>query len=239
MRVGHGKGFRQRSLDLVLVGVAILIGGLVVRRELFPHRPPTMVPRAEVPLSIDSIAQPTEWTASQLRFGDVNAGIQLVVFSDFSCPFCRNLAGTLDSLLATHDGGIDVVLKNLPTSTHQAWSYEAASAAVCASQQARFKPMYDRLFQVQDSTVKPAWGALARQAGVTDTLAFVECLAADQTLALVLKDINHAALVGESATPVLLLNGHVVRGSLTGRSLAKLLDAQFQREGESVKSQRD
>ncbi len=46
--------------------------------------------------------------------GNYDAPIQLVVFNDFTCPYCHEYAQNLDQLLETHADDVLIVWKHFP-----------------------------------------------------------------------------------------------------------------------------
>jgi len=72
--------------------------------------------------------------------GSTNAGIVLVEFSDFECPYCKEAHETSIAAirkLYVETGRLRLVFRNLPLSFHR-HAETAARAAYCAAQQQRF-----------------------------------------------------------------------------------------------------
>lgn len=72
----------------------------------------------------------------------------MIVFSDFECPHCRELAGVVDRLLAAHGDTLRVYYKQFPLPMHQHAPY-AAVAALAAARQGQFKAYHDAIFEHQ------------------------------------------------------------------------------------------
>ncbi|MCB9623427.1 MAG: thioredoxin domain-containing protein [Sandaracinus sp.] len=49
-----------------------------------------------------------------VRGATMGALVQLIVFSDFECPFCRQTHLLLQRALREHDGQVQLVFKNYP-----------------------------------------------------------------------------------------------------------------------------
>lgn len=69
--------------------------------------------------------------------GPKDAALTLVEFSDFQCPYCAQLAPTLDSIAKVFPKEVRVVFKHFPLSFH-AQSRGAHAAALAAGKQGKF-----------------------------------------------------------------------------------------------------
>jgi cyclophilin family peptidyl-prolyl cis-trans isomerase len=91
-----------------------------------------------------------DWTR-----GPADAPITLLLYSDFDCRSCADLALILNDLQALHPDDIRLVFRDVPLLTIREKSALAAQAAASASQQGRFWEMHDLLFTRYDE-----WSAL-------------------------------------------------------------------------------
>lgn len=104
--------------------------------------------------------------------GPADARHTVVVFSDFTCSYCRSYAAKLDTVLDQHPD-LRVVERHYPRDgVGLAW--EAASAAECAGDQGRYSEMRALLYRVALGSAD--WGRLAASVGVKDTLALQRCM---------------------------------------------------------------
>ena len=78
--------------------------------------------------------------------GPKNAPLQVIVFSDFQCPFCRRVEPTLAQMEKEYAGKVRVVWKNYPLPFHNN-AEPAAEAAMAAHAQGKFWEMHDKLFE--------------------------------------------------------------------------------------------
>jgi protein-disulfide isomerase len=118
-----------------------------------------------------------EWDESGIRIGAEEASMVVTVFSDFCCPFCRDLVPVLDSLRAEFPDDVAIEHHHFPLNRHE-FAVPSAVAAECADQQGVFPAFYRMLFSQMDSIGSKAWGAFAAEAGVLDLPAFEECIQA-------------------------------------------------------------
>ena len=77
--------------------------------------------------------------------GSTKPVITIVEFSDFECPFCREVQGTLNQVVQSYGNEVRLIFKHLPLEGHRN-SLPAARAAYCAGEQDRFWPYHDALF---------------------------------------------------------------------------------------------
>jgi hypothetical protein len=76
--------------------------------------------------------------------------VTIVEFSDFQCPFCARVHGTLERLLANNPQTVRLIYVQYPLPNHQ-WARPASMAALCAAQQddEAFWTLHDRYFEHQ------------------------------------------------------------------------------------------
>ena len=55
--------------------------------------------------------------------GEANAPVTVVAYSDFTCPYCQQAAGTVEMLLANYKGKVRYIFKQMPLETHENASF--------------------------------------------------------------------------------------------------------------------
>jgi protein-disulfide isomerase/uncharacterized membrane protein len=148
--------------------------------------------------------------------GPAQAPIRVTEFSDFLCPFCRNIAGAFASYLPTTAGRVSVYFKNYPLDaecnpnvkpTIHAGACRLARGGLCAHEQGRFWPYHDRVFaSPPPDAPKADLAKIAGEAGL-DAAAFAACLDAPRTSERLAAEITEAKQSGVDATPTLFVNG--------------------------------
>lgn len=78
-------------------------------------------------------------------WGNQNAAVTIVEFSDFECSFCARAYLTIKSLESQYSGKIKIVFKQFPLSFHN-YANGAANASLCALEQGKFWEYHDKLF---------------------------------------------------------------------------------------------
>jgi protein-disulfide isomerase/uncharacterized membrane protein len=148
--------------------------------------------------------------------GPAQAAVKVVEFSDFLCPFCRNVAGAFAGYLPQTRGQVAVYFKNYPLdpecniNVRQAGHPGAcllAQGGLCAQEQGKFWAYHDRVFDQELSAVQPRDVArIAAEAGL-DGAAFEACFNAPRTRERLKAEIAEGQRVGVQATPTLYING--------------------------------
>lgn len=160
-------------------------------------------------------------------FGDENAPIAIVVFSDFQCPFCSSVHPLLKQVLKQNKDKVKVVFKHFPLAMNKL-ATPAALATIAAQNQGKFWEMHDALFAAKGKIELKNIGTIATEIGL-DMEQFKKDLTATATSQRLEKDMIDAQLAGISATPTLYINGRKVKNrsmeviqNMIDRELAKL-----------------
>jgi protein-disulfide isomerase len=148
--------------------------------------------------------------ASAPRRGPADAPLQVVVFSDFECPYCRRFAETLEGLREELGEQIAIYYLHFPLPQHPN-ALRAAHAAVAAQNQGRFWQYHDLLFANQarlQSTddVGALLVELAEEAGL-DLEAFRRDLADAAVNQRPLEERDTGRAAGVNSTPTIFING--------------------------------
>jgi protein-disulfide isomerase len=151
------------------------------------------------------------------RGGD-QAVLTLVEFSDFQCPYCKQLHGTLQSLMAKYPGQVRLYYKHFPLDSHPL-AYPMALAAECARRQKAdaFWSLHDQFFTDQYTgadraalmTRLRAWAA---GSGV-DGDRLVACVEAREPAGRVDADLAEGRALGIAGTPAVIANGEFIDGA--------------------------
>ena len=149
-------------------------------------------------------------------WGDPNAGVTLVEFSDFECPVCRRLHDTLRDLLPKYPQ-VRVVFKDFPLEQLHPWARTAALAGRCAYQQdpKAFWKVYDAIYDQQE-VISPenAWSKMAdfaANAGLNGD-AFKTCMASPEAAAAVDASRDNGQQLEVNSTPTVFVNGRRLIG---------------------------
>ena len=148
--------------------------------------------------------------------GPATAPARVVEFSDFMCPFCRNLAGALSQFVPQAGGRVAVNFMNypldnacnpkLPRATHPG-ACTVALGSICAHYQGKFDTYHDRVFATELHNPQPADVVrLAGEAGL-NAAAIEGCLEDPKAKADLTAQIAEGNRLGINSTPTLYING--------------------------------
>ena len=206
------------SAAIVGVGLAgHLFGGkleTVVSRGTGARAGATEGPRLDVPLWGDS-----RGAAAPL--------VELVVFSDFQCPFCQRAANNVRRLEGALPGVVRSHFMHFPLPSHPDAPL-AAEAALAAGAQGKFWAMHDSLFERQGQLGRPDLERHAAELGL-DVARFRADLDARSHRPRVQRDIAAGQKIGVKSTPMMFLNGRPVRGGMPYDSLAAIVADEAER----------
>lgn len=167
--------------------------------------------------------------------GPANAPITIVEYSDFQCPYCRIAAYSLNTVISRYPTQVRVVFRNFPLDQAcnrkiervlHTRACEAAQTAICAHKQGKFVPVYETLFEKQESLSTGASGIalkIAQEAGV-DAAQLSTCVSAPETASAISRDIEEAINLSIQSTPTFFINGHRVEGGKPPAVWSRIID---------------
>jgi protein-disulfide isomerase len=168
--------------------------------------------------------------AGSPAIGPRSAAVEIVEFSDFECPYCRQFRHVVDEIVERYGDDVRVVFRQLPLNTHPN-AFKAAEASLCAHEQGEFWAYHDLLFAEQDRLGIDDLKEKAERAGL-NTAAFASCLDGGQFADRVRSDAAEAARYGVQGTPQVFVNGIPAQsGALTVEQLADMIDRELRRLG--------
>jgi protein-disulfide isomerase len=148
--------------------------------------------------------------ADSPALGPDGAEIELVVFSDFECPYCERLASSLVEVQRLYGDRARLVFKQFPLPSHKL-AGPAAEAALAAHAQGRFWEMHDKLFANRKALDKASLEGYATELGL-DLERFRRELDEGTWKARIEADKVEGRNAGVRGTPSLFVNGRLYRG---------------------------
>jgi len=157
-------------------------------------------------------------------YGDKDAKVTLVEFSDFQCPFCAKGANIIEKIKKKYGDKVRVVFKNFPLPFHK-HAQLAAEAALCANEQSAdlFWKLHDHMFKNQNLLKKTDLIATAGKLGLKKA-DFQTCLEAKRYTDQVKADMEEGKSVGVRSTPTFFVNGKMINGAHPIKTFTDLID---------------
>lgn len=160
--------------------------------------------------------------------GGEKAAVTIVEFSDFHCPFCRQVISTLAQLEARYGDKIKLVFRDFPIENLHPGATKAHEAARCANEQGKFWLYHDKLFASSPSSSPEVFKGLAKEVGL-DVTGFETCFDSGKYQAAVKKDIDDGNRLGVTGTPAFFINGRLVSGAQPLEAFARIIDDELTR----------
>lgn len=211
------KSIWEHVSTAVLVASAAAIAGTAVSRELRSRAPGPQRSVAAVRSDWKSFA-----SSGRLTVGPDDAAVTVVVFSDYTCRFCKELDQLLQSSQAKFGKSLRIQYRHYPRESIPG-ARLAALALECAAGIDRGWTMHRALFVAQDSLGALSSRAIADMTGSQDTDAIERCLSDERTAAGLAADVDAGKRLGVRVTPTMLVNERVIAGAPTAAALDELL----------------
>src|SRR3989344_6228982 len=136
--------------------------------------------------------------------GNADAGVSIVEFSDFQCPFCaRAYYDSLYDFKSSDyflNGEVNLVFKHFPLTSIHPDAQKSAEASECANAQGKFWEYHDTLFENQDALDEDSLKEYAKTVGL-NTAEFNSCLDSSEMENSVSEDSQQGLKAGTQGTP--------------------------------------
>ena len=157
--------------------------------------------------------------------GSATAPVTIVEFSDFQCPFCKQVVPTLTQVLSRYGEKVKLVYRDFPLDIHPQ-AGKAAEAARCAQDQRKFWEYHDALFANSPNLSPEGLKTYAEQLGL-DIASFEHCLASGTHAAAVQKSIDEGIRLGVTGTPAFFINGELLSGAQPLESFVRVIEREL------------
>lgn len=154
-------------------------------------------------------------------WGNSDAPVVVLEFSDYQCPFCkRYYKNTLSELDRDYikTGKVKYVFRDFPLEFHKQ-APKAAEAAQCAGDQGKYREMHDKIFDNQSTIEVADLKKYAAEIGLA-TDSFNSCLDSGKYVSEVNKDSDDGRRVAVSGTPTFFIGKAPLKGKeFTGQRI--------------------
>ena len=219
----------KRRQRLITIGVITVVAALLVFAAVWPQ----IRPAGEI-ITVTPAALPQ---ADGLSLGDPSSPVTIDVFEDFQCSACMRFTQNIEPLVIQNlvaTGKARYVFHNYPFldgngAGSNGESDQAASAAMCASEQDKFWEMHGTLYANWNGENRGAFStrrlqAMAESIGL-DMEAFNGCFSAKQYEEEIQADFDLGKQMGVSGTPTVFVNGRRVGAPNAIASYEEIADA--------------
>jgi protein-disulfide isomerase/Tfp pilus assembly protein PilF len=182
--------------------------------------------QAETPGLLQAGKIKVRYDAARLR-GSSQAPVMIVEFSDFQCPFCRKVQGTLKSLLETYQGQVSLAYRDFPLRGMHSQAEIAAEASRCAGEQGRFWEYHDLLFANPEKLNRRGLAEMAASVKL-DEQRFDACLSSGKYAKQVEQDIQDGIRAGVEGTPGIFINGVLLSGAQPQAAFEKIIQTELE-----------
>ncbi len=151
-------------------------------------------------------------------WGDKNAPVTIVEFSDFTCPYCAQAAETLSRLKSQYGNQVNIVFKHTPMSSSPTAVLASEYVIAAGFQSPDFAlKLYETLFSKRDELMEK--GEVFIKAAAKDIGLNMYKLGRDvrskKTKNILNEDLKDAKELGIEGTPYFFVNNLVVRGAIS------------------------
>ena len=159
--------------------------------------------------------------------GSAKASVTIVEFSDFHCPYCRQVQPTLTRILSNYGDRVRLAYRDFPIDQLHPSARRATEAGRCANDQGKFWEYHDKLYAGRTDASPETLKSLAGEAGI-DVAAFEQCFASGKHRPEIDRDIEEATNLGVTGTPGFFINGRLLSGAQPYESFATIINEELE-----------
>lgn len=155
-------------------------------------------------------------------YGNPEAKISLIEYSDFECPFCKRFHPTAKGIVKAYKGKVNWVYRHFPLGFHNPGAQKEAEASECANELGGNDAFWQYTDLIYARTKSNGRGfpldqlaPLAEEIGL-DKTKFQRCLNSGKFKERVLADFREGTSIGITGTP-----GNILLNNLTGAVVLK------------------
>jgi len=160
--------------------------------------------------------------------GSTDAPITVVEFSDFQCPYCKQVNSTLNEVLAKYGNQVRLAYRDFPLMQIHSQAQAAAEASRCAGEQGRYWEYHDRLFANEVQLDRASLTDYARNLKL-DARKFEQCVSSGKFKAAIEQDVKEGTAAGVVATPTFFINGIYLGGAQPLETFTRVIDEELSR----------
>ncbi len=201
----------------ILVLCAVIITGLVVRREVAGTRARPIGSWRPVPqwYEVADVAFSTNGLHSPVR---------IVEFFDTQCEYCRDMDRDLRVVERIYGDRVAVARLHYPLPHHEQ-AYDMSLVLECSREQERFDDLLEVVFDRSDLARDLRLDSLGILSGIPDVRAMIRCAQERRHSATVDQHMALGQLVDVQFTPTIMIEGQLMAGRLRLEPLRSVIDS--------------
>jgi len=144
-------------------------------------------------------------------FGNPEAPVSLIEYSDFECPFCKRFHSVIGEVVEAHGGKVNLVYRHFPLGMHNPGAQKEAQASECAAYVGGNGVFWKYADAIYARTQSNGNGfpvsqlvPLAKEMGLNKKR-FQACMDSDRFAPRVQEDVDEGTRIGIEATPTTIL----------------------------------
>jgi protein-disulfide isomerase/uncharacterized membrane protein len=183
-------------------------------------------------------AYPIEVSPHWAVWGNPDAKVKLIEFSEFQCPFCRRASFTVKPFLQQFRKDVALYFVNFPLDNacnplldrpmHPDSCY-FAKAAICANRMGNFWDYQEALFLNQKGLNRKKALDIAQDKFGWDRTAFQQCISSEETEAELKAEIQAGLELKISGTPSFYLDGRHIRNWVNKKFIQTIVKEEIQK----------
>ena len=152
------------------------------------------------------LQRPVDPGRDHVRGGSAKNAVEVVLYGDYLCPYCRRLRVIMARLRRSLGGRMAYVFRHYPNEKAHPGAEFAARAAEAAAAQGLFWEMHDALYEADPPLDEKAVRELAKSIGL-DMARFDRDVESEEARAHVADDLAEGKLNGVTGTPSFFIDG--------------------------------
>lgn len=212
-------------LFITMVAVVSIAVGLGIGFLVWGYEAPVQIAPVDIPE--DAQRYVFDYLEGTPEFGDKEAAILMIEFTDFECVYCQKYNNEVFPLIEkNYKKDLLYVFIPYPLDTIHPNAMNASLASMCAQDQDAFWDYRSLAFSAEEGYSTDAFISYANQLNL-DEEQFNTCLEEEPYLELLEENISRAMALGVTSTPTFLINGLPVMGAQPFELFAGIIEAEI------------
>ncbi|MBF0366381.1 MAG: thioredoxin domain-containing protein [Oligoflexia bacterium] len=216
-----GRAIRGHGVIVATFGVTFLLVLFGVKAAIFAKK--IMLVDAPVEMVSSGVSGGFNAKTFEAYLGNGNATLEVYVYTDFQCPWCKHSHGNVVKLAESFAGKVRFIRRDFPLdqacnklvgrSMHPI-ACVAAYYAKCAGVQGKYWQFHDELYANQERLSLDELKRIAADLKL-EAAALDECLVSEAVKSAVVSDVEEAGKYSVGGTPTFRIGDKIYEGNIT------------------------